>query len=179
MEAKLCELSKDIAYWNSPIHGDLHDGNVMVRRSDAIVIDFGSMPILPGDVWGPLTADPAALEVSLAFRTDDEDESSFEEWKTFIDKAYACSPKIRPLNPEGVPSSLSWLHRALREIRHIPFGCDCGEKEAALVLAAYLVRFARLPIEDLKTKKLRNRASRRHAYALVVAERILNSVDKL
>jgi len=174
IEAKLCKETKAIPFWRSPIHGDLHDGNVMVRRSDAIVIDFGSI-----DEWGPLTADPAALEVSLAFRTDDVDRSTFEEWRRFIDKAYACVPRIRPLNPERTPTSMSWLHRALREVRHILFGCDCVEKEAALVLAAYLMRFARLPIEDVSTKRLRKLAAQRHAYALVVAERILKSIDQL
>ena len=174
MEEKLCEEAKDVSYWQGPMHGDLHDGNVMVRRSDAIVIDFGSI-----DEWGPLTADPAALEVSLAFRTDDADRSTFKEWRIFINKAYDCIPRLRPPNPESDPTPMSWLHRALREIRHILFGCDCADKEAAIVLASYLMRFARLSLEDLKSQRLFRLALQRHAYALVVAERIVAVIPKL
>ena len=55
----------------------------MVCRGDSILIDFGSV------ADGPLTADPATLEVSLVFGTDAEDDAKhFDEWKAFVDNAY-------------------------------------------------------------------------------------------
>jgi len=82
LEKLLCDTAKEIPHWWGPTHGDLHAGNVMVRRGDSILIDFGSV------ADGPLTADPATLEVSLVFGTDAEDDASnFDEWKAFVDNA--------------------------------------------------------------------------------------------
>ncbi|TAL03637.1 MAG: hypothetical protein EPO07_05915 [Verrucomicrobia bacterium] len=158
---KLCSLV-------GPCHGDLHSGNVMVRGGDAILIDFFSV----GD--GPLTADPAALEVSLMFGTDDEDKvDSIDEWRAFIDQIY--DPRLQTLHPpalsEGKPGHFSWLRRSIRELRHILLGCNVDEREAKIVLAAYLIRYARLGKDALERGD--TAAFDRHAYALVVAERIV------
>jgi hypothetical protein len=48
-------------YLRGRIHGDLNAGNVLMRTSDTVVIDLAKATI------GPLIADPAALEVSIAF----------------------------------------------------------------------------------------------------------------
>jgi len=173
LATRLYEAAKAIPHWWVPIHGDLHSGNVMVRRGDSILIDFGSVDD------GPLTADPATLEVSLVFGTDEDDKpESFDEWKSFVDNAYNCSPRIRPPNPASEPTQFDWLRQSIRELRHILFGCDCHDAEAEIVLAAYLIRFARLEIETL-TDPLRELAIKRRAYALVVADRLVTEVDRI
>jgi hypothetical protein len=172
LEKLLSDVATGIPHWWGPMHGDLHAGNVMVRRGDAILIDFGSVED------GPLTADPAALEVSLVFGTDaDDDAANFDDWKAFVDSIYACIPRIRPPNPATEPTVFSWLRQAVRELRHIPFGCDCDDNESAVVLAAYLMRFARLPIET-EDPKLYNLAVSKRAYGLFVAEQLVTCILK-
>jgi len=179
LEKLLCDTAKEIPHWWGPTHGDLHAGNVMVRRGDSILIDFGSV------ADGPLTADPATLEVSLVFGTDAEDDAKhFDEWKAFVDNAYACIPCIRPPTPASEPTTFVWLRQAVRELRHILFGCDCHDNEAAIVIAAFLMRFARLPIETfddptLADRKLYDLAVSRRAYGLFVAEKLVNSIALL
>lgn len=174
LQSTICHEAEKLRSLVGPCHGDLHSGNVMVRNGDAILIDFFSA----GD--GPLTADPAALEVSLMFGTDDEDEvNSFDAWKEFIDEIY--SSNMNDLHPpalaESKPGPFSWLRRSIRELRHILLGCNVDEREAKLVLAAYLMRYARLGLEALNNPELKPLASDRHAYALVVAERIVASLS--
>ena len=172
LQTRLCNVAKTIPFWWVPIHGDLHSGNVMVRRSDAILIDFGSV------AEGPLTADPAILEISLIFGTDkDDDVGAFDERKRFLDHAYVCAPGIRPPNPAAEPTRFDWLRQSIRELRHILFGCDCHYAEAELVLAAYLMRFACLEIETLPNDQLRELALKRRAYALIIADRLVGEVE--
>ncbi len=114
--------------------------------------------------------------VSLIFGTDeDDDENSFVEWRSFTDQIY--QPTAETLRPpalfESRPGPYSWLRRSIRELRHILLGCEAGELETKLVLAAYLMRYARLGLEVLTDPTLEPLALDRHAYALVVAERIV------
>jgi hypothetical protein len=116
------------------------------------------------------------LEVSLMFGTDEEDKAdTFDEWRMFADHIYEGN--VQSLRPpalsESKPGSYSWLRRSIRELRHILLGCEAGELEAKLVLAAYLMRYARLGLEALTNPNLELLALDRHAYALVVAERIV------
>ena len=55
-------------------------------------------------------------------------------------------------------------------------GCNAGIEEAKIVLAAYFLRFARLEVEDLPDKDIKLLAFDRHAYAVVVAERIVQTI---
>ena len=173
IEAQLVDAARPIKCLIGPTHGDLHYGNVMIRGTDAVVIDFASI------VDGPLTSDPAALEVSLMFGTDDEDKvDDFKEWRGFIDEIYGLN--IQTLHPPALfdsqPGKFSWLRRSLRELRHVLLGCDGEKAEAKIVLGAYLMRYARLPVEHLKNTDLISLAERRHAYAMVVAERLAISL---
>jgi hypothetical protein len=179
LQQTLCEAAKDVKHWWGPVHGDLHAGNVMVRRSDAIIIDFGSI----GD--GPPTADPATLEVSLVFTTDSKDRpDQFDEWKQFVDSAYDTLPCIRPPIPGSERTPFTWLQQSVRELRHTLFGCDSSDDEIAVVLAAYLMRLARLPVEtfddpqlqESAVLRLHDLAIRRRAYGIVIAEKLLRSI---
>lgn len=174
MHAHICQMAASLKCWVAPYHGDLHTGNVMIRGGDAIVIDFSSTEN------GPLTADPAALEVSLMFGTDEDDKPDmFGEWQKFIDKMYvgAISNLHPPVFDDAIPGTFSWLGRSMRELRHVLLGCGCECIEANLVLAAYLMRFARLSFEELPSDDLKELAAARHAYALVIAQRLTSSLS--
>lgn len=158
--------------YTSPIHGDLHSGNVMVRGDDAIVIDFSAIK-----VQGPLTADPVTLEVSLTFNFGEKDRPSFTEWRAFIDEIYAPEKLLKPLAfTDEIPNKFSWLKRAVREIRHVLAGCDCCKHEVEVVLAAYLMRMSRLAPKSIVTEDDQIQFGL-HAYALVAAERIIDYIE--
>lgn len=181
IEKRLCAAIGSVKRNFGPYHGDLHAGNVMVRGRDAILIDFSAVRrITPkGEEvkGGPLTADPAALEVSLVFGTDEKDKpAEFKEWRKAVSQFYDGGPIHEPPSLGTGPGPFAWLYRALREIRHILLGCDCKQEEAAELLAAYLLRFARLPADTFSSQKLSQLARKRQAYALVVAERIVDSL---
>ena len=170
LHEQICAAAKPLSYYTGPYFGDLHTGNVMVRGGDAILIDFGSTS------HGPLTADPATLEVSLMFGTESwETEKVFSEWRVFIDEIYGA--EVTTLHPpalfETKPGHFSWLRRSLRELRHVLLACEGSGKEAKVMLATYLMRYARLDIETLKHDEAKPLAFNRHCYALVVAERIV------
>jgi hypothetical protein len=167
LQDALVAAAGEIKYLSGPYHGDLHAGNVMVRTRDAIVIDLASAD------FGPLTADPAALEVSLVF--DGMPASmEFGVWRLFVDQLFATLPSLRPPVPEAKPTAFSWLYRAVRELRHILIGFDSIEPEATVVLAAYLMRFARFHQKTITSPASANEC--RHAYALVVAEKLLEAM---
>ena len=171
---RICAAAHPLASIFGPNHNDLHSGNVMVRGGDAILIDFGSTS------HGPLTADPATLEASLMCGTDSsEKEGDFLEWKQFIDEIYG--PHLLTLHPPALfetrPGKYLWLRRSLRELRHVLFACAATSQEARVVLAALMMRYARLDIESLSTPAAKLLAFDRHCYALVIAERIVKSFD--
>jgi len=180
IENRLCTAIGPITRRFSPYHGDLHSGNVMARGNDAILIDFSAVR-RSEDVrigGGPLTADPATLEVSLVFGTDSEDKlGEFEEWKQVVHGIYDGVPIHEPPSLGTDPGPFAWLYRALRGIRHVLLGCDCDHEEAAEVLATYLLRFARLPADKFDDATITELARSRQAYALVVAEKLVNSLE--
>lgn len=175
LEQAICKAAGGVSCFVAPYHGDLHAGNVMVRGGDAILIDFSSAE------RGPLTADPAALEVSLMFGTDELDvPTSLSDWRGFIDEMYGVT--ILALRHPGLfgskPNRYAWLRRSLRELRHVLLACEASSVEARVVLATYLMRYARLDVEELPNDELRELARWRHAYALVIAERLVNGLTE-
>lgn len=152
------------------IHGDLHMGNVMVRHKDSIVIDFGSMRS-----EGPLTADPAALEASIAFGTrKDESPNNQNEWFKFIDQIYQ-NPLELPI-PTPDHFHFAWVNRAIREVRHIVKCCGVRPDEALLVLAASLLRYARFSKPSFNDRRLLEISEERKAYAMVKAQQVFEQV---
>jgi hypothetical protein len=167
---QICIAARNLCCIIGPNHGDLHTGNVMVRGGDSILIDFAST------TDGPLTADLATLEASLMFGTESwETAKRFAEWSAFIDEIYGMA--VTTLHPPALfeikPGHFSWLRRSLRELRHVLLACEGSGDEAKVVLAAYLMRYARLDIETLKNEEAKTLAFDRHCYALAVAERIV------
>jgi len=153
-------------------HGDMHAGNVLVRHGDSIVIDFGSM------TFGPLTADPAILEISLAFGTDEADRpDAFGEWRSLVDELFRGQAFLMPPVVTSEHGHFSWLRKAVRELRHVVNSCGSTPKERALVLAACLLRFARLSPDDLPSRQMRRLSEARRSYALAIAEDLYSNLS--
>lgn len=170
IEAALLALSVDIKSRRGTYHGDLHCGNVMVRNHDAIVIDFGSMRD-----FGPITADPSILEVSLLFGTDaSDDPAEFEEWKSLVDDLTA--DPLRPPVHDIKHFRLAWLRKAVRELRHIGSCCEIEPNEGLIVFAGCLLRFGRLSIMEFPDPARVELSEARRAYALVIADRICSKI---
>lgn len=154
-----------------PYHGDLNARNIMVLGEDAILIDFYSI----GSA-GPLTADPADIEISLCFDLDEDDFPEFIEWQKLIDDAFAPNTIHKPIAlTDVIPNKLTWLRRAIRETRHILAGCHCCNNELTAIIACYLLRIARLAPKEFESNKEKAEFEYR-AYALVVAERLIMSL---
>lgn len=149
-----------------PMHGDLHAHNVQVRDGDATLIDFYSTRI------GPLVADSASLEVSLAFQAyGGPGGGDAEGWRAFVDRLYqpahlaACPPPLATPDPRG------WLWDCVRHIRRVALASRTSPREYEAVLAFYLFRRATFATES----RLPGDGDRR-AYALLIAERILEAI---
>ena len=172
IEQLLKKHASKIITREGPYHGDLHYGNIMVRNRDAIVIDYGSM-----GPFGPLYADPAVLEVSLVFGTDDDDDpNGFESWREFVD--YIFTDPINPPLPDSRFPQFAWLHKAIRELRHVVACCGVEKNEALIILAGCLMRYGRNSPLKLVNSGLDSLAEKRRSYALVVAYQICGRLEK-
>lgn len=172
LQAALADAAKGRKSRRGIYHGDLHLANIMVRQRDSIVIDFGSM----GD-FGPITADPAALEASIVFGTRPiSSEKLQKEWRDYIDQLYRY-PLIPPL-PSAEHFQYAWINRAVRELRHVVFCCGASEPEMLLMLSASLLRFARFSPADYRDQAVQRISEERKAYALVIAQRVYHEALK-
>lgn len=129
------------------IHGDLHPGNVMVRRQEAILIDFAS-------IWEnrPIIADLACLEVAACFTVAPDGcaasvkrvrEPAFGRWKTEIEKLFSCAC-LTHVPPLQEPSDFDWLWTLCRQTRGMALQAGASSASYACALAVYLLRRARL-----------------------------------
>lgn len=172
LQAALGDAAKGRESRRGIYHGDLHLGNIMVRHRDSIVIDFGSM----GD-FGPITADPAALEASIVFGTrPSKSEKLQAEWRDYVDQLY-LTPFDPPL-PSAEHFQYAWMNRAVRELRHVVFCCGATEPELLLMLSASLLRFARFSPAEYEDETVQRFSEERKAYALVVAQRVYHEALK-
>lgn len=144
-------------YLRSPMHGDLHCGNVRVRGIDSILIDFQ----LVRD--GPLVVDPACLEVSLVFSAAGDVNDG---WRELVDTLYKPEYLDRPPPPANEPSKHEWLWSAVRQLRLIALGCEKSPDEYSTALLYCLLRRARFKEDDPAEQE-------RAAYAYVIAERLI------
>ncbi len=112
------------------IHGDLHPGNVYVaeKSSEVLLIDFAKAR------YGPAVADPACLEIGLAWvNSHPIADRSLEELYTYP----------LPLPPSGsAPLALSWLWESVAALRLLGRPDERDMSSYALAVAAYLIRFA-------------------------------------
>lgn len=125
-------------YRVAPMHGDLHGENVrVVQDGRAILIDLASVGM------GPLTADLAALETSLAFecppdeRTDDYENAY---WRAVIDRLYAPETFRQAPQPSDPTSRFCWLWSVVRQIRILGIGVQTCPTEYQSAVAVHLLR---------------------------------------
>lgn len=157
------------SYYRAPMHGDLHPDNIFVRAGDAILIDLGS--VQPG----PLTGDPACLETFLAFETRTSDDLlEFEQWKKEVDALFNPA-KFQHLPPPHFGSD-SWALRwnAARKVRILGQPAQACDTEYRTAVAVYLLRRSMFRANE---KVLCATDDDRRAYAMVIAERLIESVE--
>lgn len=155
------------------IHGDLHPGNVMVRRQEAILIDFAS-------IWEncPIIADLACLEVAACFTVAPERvarsatqlrQTEYKVWKAELGKLFdrACLRHVPPLQE---PGPQDWLWTLCRQTRSMAAQADASKAAYASALVVYLLRRARLSTESEHPAI--------GAHALMTAERIVVGLEK-
>lgn len=151
-------------YLHTPIHGDLHVNNVRVRENDAILIDFALTRL------GPLVADPASLEVSLAFEIAGKDDDD-PGWQELMDVLYSTKYLEQPPPPAREPRPREWLWNAVRQIRLFALSEKTSDCEYSSVIALYLLRRSMYLGES-------DSDNFRRAYAYVLAEKIILDIAK-
>lgn len=155
------------------IHGDLHPGNVMVRRQEAILIDFAL-------VWDkrPIIADLACLEVAACFtvasdavaRSDKQlNRAEYQIWKDELRKLFDCTC-LNHVPPLQEPGPRDWLWTLCRQTRSMADQTGASKAAYASALVTYLLRRARLSAQ-----------SDHHAigaHALIIAENIVEGLEE-
>jgi hypothetical protein len=124
------------SYLHGKSHKDLHAKNVLVKGSDAIVIDFARSQ------HGPILLDLATLEVSIAFDSVPADRTTktIEEWNNFVDEAFAAGMvQNLPRPKEGFePFARHWA--CIRQIRRLVLSEQTNKYEYTICLAIELLR---------------------------------------
>jgi len=158
--ARLTSL-KSIPYRAGPIHADLNGANVQVRLTDAILIDFYTT------TFGPIVADPAALEIDVAFSYDTTND--FPEWRDVVDKMYGAPYLARIPPPAGEPTAREWMWDAVRQIRMHGRAHGPTPLEYEQAIAVYLLRRAQYPATNTADEQ-------RRAYAYVLADTLIRGM---
>jgi hypothetical protein len=158
----LFERCTSIPVLVGPIHGDLHSGNVRVRATDAIVIDF----VQHRDY--PLVYDAACLEASLLVEGFANDKREPQEWLESLKPLYETSPLEGAAVTQANPKNRSfWFHGTVHQIRRYARQWQIGPNQYAGVLALALL------IKAVKTPNAPEREAYRRAGAYLIAEKIL------
>lgn len=119
----------------APIHGDMHAENVRVRGADAIIIDLAKVTM------GPSGADPACLEVRIAFEAPP---TGFEieraTWLRTAQELFSYAHVVEASEAD-TGSATNWVRDAVLETRRIAL-MSSPRVEYAVTLALYLLRRA-------------------------------------
>jgi len=133
LQAIRCEF-----YLYGMSHRDLHARNVLVKGSDAIVIDFSKCDS------GPILVDLATLDVTIAFGSvflnDNASAGKFDLWVEFIKEIYNYKRVMKlPEAREGFePFARQWS--CIRQIRRFALMERTDRLEFAICLAIALLR---------------------------------------
>ncbi len=155
---------KDFDYKNAICHGDLHGKNIMTRENEAVLIDFAQVD------FGPINADCAALEVSIAIEKMElsgKKKIKRREWKKFVYKIY--NPEFlltKPPNTIGLGSEEERLWKSIRKIRQTALTETISENEYSFIIAMRLLNIAGFDPSS-------NQDNYRKAHAFILAESIL------
>lgn len=144
-------------------HGDLHAENIRTRGPDALIIDFGST----GD--GPVIDDAAALEVSLLIRVPQLGRDDFKAWKGMADMLFTPGALESVSLRCDLTEPYAWLFASIRQVRLHALPLQRHRLQYARALAFRLYQAA------TKDRNKGGPESVRRAYALVLADRVLNA----
>lgn len=122
-----------ITYRYAMSHNDLHGDNVRVAGQDAILIDFASA------YHGPLSADPATLDVSLTLNTG---VIRGEKWDAIARKLYCLDALMRPPPPLPPENESARIVDAVRFLRQIALADTLDSFEYPTAIALQLLRKA-------------------------------------
>jgi len=157
------------------IHGDLHATNVLVRGSDAIVIDFEKV-----ESRAPLLWDMASLEGGLfvdGFIGDHRSGPDVLKSVECLYQAAAFEGDIVPCHPSD---NSTWFFDCVRQIRMQAKQIELAPRQYALALAVALLRKA-CNVEDFREDRTREATLSREdvrALAYVLSERILVGMSR-
>jgi hypothetical protein len=119
----------------APVHFDLHAENVRVRGDDAIIIDLARVTM------GPPSADPACMEVWIAFELPPSDVAVDESaWLSAVQQLYAL-PLITSTEAPEEPRGVGWLYDSIMQIRRLAL-VKSSPTDYAITLALFLLRRA-------------------------------------
>ena len=145
-----------------PIHGDLHSGNVRVRGTDAIIIDFVAHR---SDY--PLIYDAACLEAGLLVNGFGNEVKDPVEWLRTISPLYETHPLTRQVSGAYPNNRAFWFYSAVGQIRRYAIQWERGEHQYAGMLALALLKKAE------KDSNAPEPGAYLRAGAYVLAEKIL------
>lgn len=150
-----------------PIHGDLHATNVLVRGSDAVLIDFERMENDKLCLY-----DSASLEGGLfvdGFIDDKRDVASVLKSVSPLYEKGALTgvlPNCHPMDPSA------WFYDCVRQIRTHAAHVECCPGQYGLTLAAAFSKKA------ANTKIFNDKRDELRAAGYVIAERIISSLER-
>lgn len=106
-----------------------------MRGDDAIIIDLARVTM------GPPSADPACLEVWIAFELPPPDiQVDQSAWLSAVQELYAL-PLINLPESQEEPSPVAWLRNSTLQIRRLALA-KSASTDYAITLAPYLLRRA-------------------------------------
>jgi hypothetical protein len=156
------------------IHGDLNATNVLVRNSDAIIIDFNDIKANM-----PLVYDAACLEGGLLVDGFVKDRRSLKEWLASVVPLYKKAALVDWIESCHPSDASSWFYDCVRQIRIYArqFECRPGQYATALALALIKKACNDHDFEDGKKEFDKKRAELR-AGAYVLGQQILKALDE-
>lgn len=155
------EALAPIAHRCTLMHGDLHGENVQVRGGSAILIDFASVQD------GPLVADPAALDVSIAFGAKG---ITADHWSALVEKLFAQDNLTRMPPPMDTAELGAPLWNTARVIRRVGLSDEISKGEYLTAVALYLMRHAMFRESGVEESK-------RRSLAYAFAERLVRDLS--
>ncbi len=156
------------------VHGDLHGYNVMVRNSDAILIDFDSVKFP-----APIVTDYASLEIGLIFHVEDKEKidhkNDTENWRAIVDTLYSLENIKNPSCLLRGTSRREWHWSCVKQIRIRVIAEQLSRHEYVIALIMNLMRRATYPsnCNDIEHVKIDDD---RRDYAYILASRLLDGI---
>lgn len=147
------------------IHGDLNASNILIRLSDAILIDFEKL-----EGGQPLLYDAASVEAGLLVDGFANDTRDLGEWLKSIESLYESHEMFEWRIPCHPKDGSAWFYDCVRQIRLQARQLELEKGQYATALALAFVR------KSCNEHIFRNRRDYLRAAAYVLAERILKFV---